>query len=103
MTSLPNLHDSIFIDVKMDWETAIVQMRFQLPQETGEPDLPFVVIEAVEVTDLKCPRQLPWGPSIFVNSASLKMLPIGKLLTIEIQSGDVLEVVCGGISVSDPR
>jgi hypothetical protein len=39
------------------------------------------------------------GPSSSVNAARVEELADGKLLTIEMQSGDVLEVRCSGVAV----
>ena len=94
MSRLPYLHDSIFVGVKIDWDQAIAWLTFELPQAEGTPELPQLVIEASGLIDFKCPRKLPWGPSVYVNSAELESFEGSERLTVEIQSGDVVEVHC---------
>ncbi len=95
MTSLPDLHDATLKNVDFEWETAKVQLTFK----TGVAASQIAIIEADGVTNLKCPRLLPWGPSSSVNSTALKTLNDGHFLTIEMQSGDVLEVYCRNVVV----
>jgi hypothetical protein len=81
--------------VIFDWETAALLLVFQ----TGVAESDRAGIVAHSVTDLKCPRLLPWGPSSSVNRVRLDPLPEGQLLTIEMQSGDLLEIRCREVAV----
>ena len=93
MISLPNLHDATLKSVNFDWVRGVVQLAFKT-------DVAFSsVIEASEVTELKCPRLSPWGPSSSVNSVAHATLAYGHYMTVEMQSGDVLEIHCGKVSV----
>jgi hypothetical protein len=94
MSKLPNLHDSILIDVNLEWKTAIARLTFELSYDTSKPEPPPVVIQASGVTDMKCPRLLPWGPSIYVNAGTLSEIDNGQLISIEMQSGDLIQISC---------
>jgi hypothetical protein len=94
MNSLPNLHDSTFKKLAFDWATATLHLLFQVGVESSD----VVVLEAQSVTDLRFPRLLPWGPSNSVNSATVEGVGEGQLLSIEMQSGDVLLVSCRSVA-----
>jgi hypothetical protein len=93
MISLPDLHDATLKSVNFEWETAIARLRFK----TGVAVSEVAVVEAEGVTSLECPRLLPWGPSNSVNTTAVEELADGQLLTVEMQSGDVLEIHCRGV------
>jgi hypothetical protein len=42
-----------------------------------------------------CPRVFPWGPSDSVNEVKLELVENGRHLSVEMQSGDTLEIHCG--------
>jgi len=72
--------------------------------KTGVDASDVAVVEVEGVTSLKCPRLFPWGPSCSVNTTALEQLADGQLLTVEMQSGDVLEVCGRGVAVKrDPQ
>ena len=91
---LSDLHDATLQTIKVDWETALLEVRIK----TGTNDSDTQVLEAEGLTDFKCPRLLPWGPSHSINSASLQIRLSEQLLVIEMQSGDRLEVSCKSVS-----
>jgi hypothetical protein len=95
MISLASLHDATLESVNFDWARGVVHLtlKIMLPGFSG------AVIGAKDVTELKCPRLLPWGPSNSVNSVALEALADGRCLTVEMQSGDVLEVCCRDVEV----
>jgi hypothetical protein len=93
MNSLPDLHDATLDTLQFDWKTARLQLRFKIGVEKYD----FIVVEAMDVTYLDCPRLLPWGPSNSVNGAKLERLDVDHMLEIEMQSGDLLKVSCSGL------
>jgi hypothetical protein len=95
MISLPDLHDATLQTVNFGWEAGVVRLTFKIGVAASD----LAMVEADGVTSLKCPRLYPWGPSSSVNTAAVEELVDGKLLTVEMQSGDVLEVSCRGVAV----
>ena len=92
MNSLPSLHDATLNDVVFEWSRGHVRLSVTI-------DVGVIgIIQAVDVTDLKCPRTQPWGPSSSINSATAKTVVDGKHLAIEMQSGDLIEIRCREIS-----
>jgi len=95
MISLSDLHDATLKTVEFGWEAAVIRLMLKI----GPAPSDLAVLEAHGVTSLVCPRLCPWGPSSSVNAATIEALADGKLLTVEMQSGDVLEVRCVEVSV----
>ena len=91
------LHDATLNTVNLDWPRGIVRLAFTVDVDVLR------IIEATGVTELKCPRLLPWGPSNSVNSSVVKTVADGQCLTIEMQSGDVLEVCCREVAYEPAR
>ena len=87
---LSDLHDATLQSLSFNWANASATLTFELCAVESE----FVIVEASGVTNLQCPRVQPWGPSNSVNSAALETQAVGQLLTIEMQSGDVIEIRC---------
>jgi len=75
------LHDSTLISVDMLWKEARCKLTLLL--STGKHRLEFS-----NVTTVRIPRESPWGPSISVNSASVK----NGIVEIQMQSGDTIEI-----------
>jgi hypothetical protein len=94
MISLSDLHDATLKEVRLEWGGGVVHLTFK----TGIADSDLAVVEAEGVTSLKCPRLYPWGPSSSVNIAALEEIADGRVLTVEMQSGDVLEVRCRAVA-----
>lgn len=84
-SDLESLHDSTLDRVSLEWEDGVVIVELSEVRN----DSSRMVIEARNVTRMTCPRLHPWGPSSFVNSVQLLE---ERLLTIEMQSGDVVEL-----------
>ncbi|MGB7621436.1 MAG: hypothetical protein WBN92_03715 [Terriglobia bacterium] len=95
MISFSDLHDATLIDIRFEWEAAVVVLTLKV----GESAIDTAVVEANGVTDLKCPHLMPWGRSKSVNSTSLKKEGDGQLLAIEMQSGDTLEIFCREVKI----
>jgi hypothetical protein len=97
MSIFPRLHDAILQTLILHWEDGIVRIRLT----TGEGGTGVVVLEASGVLNTICPRAYPWGPSDFVNEAKLQQTGNGQLLTIEMQSGDLLEIYCKEVTIRE--
>lgn len=83
----PELHDAILLDIQVTWSEARAILRFRV-----EGRVHSIIVDRIR--DVHVRRELPWGPSISVNSASLIESPTGGVhLSIEMQSGDLIEVV----------
>ena len=81
-----------------DWTVVTISMLWDLGRVTVElrdsaSSVRTLVAEGVR--ELRIPRTHDWGPSASVNTASpLEALPTGaQRLKIEMQSGDVIEIV----------
>lgn len=99
MILLPDLHDATLKNVNFDWEAAMVLLTFKIGVAASDVAL----IKAQGVTNLKCPRLLPWGRSSSVNSTAIEPFADGQFLSIEMQSGDVLEIFCREVAVEPAR
>ena len=95
MISLSDLHDATLKAVNFGWETGVVHLTFKV----GVAPSDLAIVEVQGVTSLICPRLCPWGPSSSVNAAAVEEFTDGRVLTIEMQSGDVLEVRCVAIEI----
>jgi hypothetical protein len=58
------------------------------------------MLVASGVISIVCPRRFPWGPSDSVNEATVRLVPEGKVLSIEMQSGDLLEIICSDVNIT---
>ncbi len=88
MITLSDLHDATLESISFDWAAAVVFVRFKVH------GIGAAGFEAKDVFNVNCPRLLPWGPSNSVNSVELQAQSGCQCLTIEMQSGDVLEISC---------
>ncbi len=95
MTYLPKFHDATLKHVDLQWETATVSLTLKV----GPHESDIEIVRAQGVTDLHCPRQLPWGRSNSVNEATVNSSPTGKKLILEMQSGDVIEIHCAEVAL----
>jgi hypothetical protein len=94
--TLGKLHDATLDLLKFDWRQGTLQITLR----TGVGEFDTAVLEVSGVSDLRCPRLLPWGPSSSINCTKLEQLTDASyMLTIEMQSGDVIEVRCRDISI----
>ena len=88
------MHDWTLLRIVLDWRTKIATFDFK--------DTSSVVrtLIAEGVRELRIPCTNPWGPSVSVN----EVLPVeispdgGQNLKIEMQSGDVIQVVTSHIA-----
>jgi hypothetical protein len=87
MISFNDLHDATFTKMELDWAKGEVEYRF----ETSIPGHPIVQLVASGVIDVHCPRRFPWGESVSVNEIRVEAVDGGTRLTVEMQSGDLIE------------
>ncbi len=85
-----NFHDATLLSVQADWAQGTAAVILQVP---GLEDP--VEVRAVGVTDLRMPRERPWGPSVSVNSVQVT----GGVITIEMQSGDTITIAAQSFDV----
>jgi hypothetical protein len=84
MNTFPKLHDATLETLELHWAEGIVRIRLS----TGINGTGVVILEASGVLRAVCPRVLPWGQSDSVNEVKLEQVENGRLLSIEMQSGD---------------
>ena len=95
MTTVPRLHDATLDTLTLHWDEGAVRIRLS----TGINGTGVVTLEAVGVRSLVCPRALPWGSSDSVNEVKIQRATDGELLSVEMQSGDILEIRCREVLV----
>jgi hypothetical protein len=83
------MHDWTLKRIEFDWRSARVTIELE--------DVTFAArtLIAENVKELQVPRANEWGPSVSVNKVSaIERLPSGmQRLRIEMQSGDVVQIV----------
>jgi hypothetical protein len=90
------LHDAVLAEVAVERESEVIRVRLRLSSAT--PRVAEITMRGF--TFLSFPNRSPWGPSASVNAA--KASPSGSKpvrLEIEMQSGDVLEIEGGELTV----
>jgi hypothetical protein len=87
MISLKDLHDATLVNLEVDWASGDLRFKFR-PSMMGSPTICLV---AHGLTLLRCPREYPWGRSVSVNTARAEKADGEMLLSVEMQSGDVIE------------
>jgi hypothetical protein len=87
-------HDAYLKSIVIEWRVGAARLELGY-DETA------IVIRASGLQGLHLPRKEPWGPSDWINSVQGPVNePQGaQRLMIEMQSGDVIEVVAREISV----
>ena len=85
---MDRMHDWTLTSVCFDWHRASASLEF-VDAEAKKRTL-----TAEQVRLLEVPRENHWGPSVSVNEASEAAGPAddGRILRIEMQSGDVIRV-----------
>jgi hypothetical protein len=87
-THIPDLHDSVLERVNVQWEAA--EATIDLTRVPGGP----LTVTASGLRSLELSHEEEWGPSVFVNHATIKADGGGlAVLEIEMQSGDTIRLV----------
>ncbi len=89
MDQVPELHDAIFKTLLFVWKEGTARLEFSADFTSAR-----IQLEARGVSKVAVPRAFPWGPSDSVNTSNLRDGEDGKRLMIEMQSGDLLEIIC---------
>ena len=87
------MHDWTFSSLSVDWKTGDASLVFLNPESQPAP----VVIRGISLLNL--PRKREWGMSVSVNSVSGPVaLADGNVrIEIEMQSGDLIEIIADSI------
>ncbi len=87
------LHDCTLKDISFDWSSG--KLMFNIDTWDHEKNLKKSInLIALEVKSISVPREFPWGPSTSINSAMIEQSKDVENLSIEMQSGDLIRVVC---------
>jgi hypothetical protein len=88
---MEEMHDWTLLSISFDWKAACVTVRLQ----THGPVIRTLV--ANDVVEVKIPKRQEWGPSVSVNATSevASATAATTHLKIEMQTGDVIEIVAG--------
>tara|TARA_R110002072_G_scaffold203706_1_gene361717 strand:+ start:149 stop:418 length:270 start_codon:yes stop_codon:yes gene_type:complete len=87
-----NMHDWTLIDITSHWRNRSVILRFS--SQDGHKE-----ILANNFSKVRVPRNNPWGASVSVNKAILSNAD--KRLSIEMQSGDTIEIEAQSIELPE--
>lgn len=103
MSAVPKLHDAVFLRAVLLWgKVADARMVFRVLGPR------FIVLKATGVTNLSCPHENPWGPSVHVNEIRGPLLARQGVerIEVEVQSGDTIGIEAASFewaeSESDP-
>jgi len=82
------LHDWTLVRVDFEWQPARVTIELEDSTLTRRA----LVAEGVE--ELRVPKMNDWGPSVSINEVVEVEAPsgYGKIISIEMQSGDVIRI-----------
>jgi hypothetical protein len=82
------LHDAPVHELILHWPTGTLRIKLSVFLAKGRDATPAELVFS-SVSRIDAPRENPWGPSVFVNSASFEP---PNTYVIEMQSGDVIRV-----------
>jgi hypothetical protein len=87
LSPLAQLHDATLRAIRLDWSTG--DLHLELSAALHEGSSSHVLLQATEVTLLRCPRQAPWGWSVSVNEVRTTSTQSGRTrLEVEVQRGE---------------
>ena len=93
LACLAMLHDASLLSIELDWSSGTVALR--LRSAAG-----LLTLVCRGGRHLEVPRAHPWGPSVSVNEAAWRPSSGGGgALQVEMQTGDVIRVVCDACEV----
>ncbi len=92
------MHDWTLVSVSVDWKAGAVVLALDGPLKAS-------TLVARGVRDFHMPRRFEWGPSVSVNETNGPSAVADGLyrLAIEMQSGDIIEIVAEGFDFPDPQ
>ena len=90
------LHDASLGHIDLDWTARTLRIElavfFKRDADAVSSTLTFTGVQHVSI-----PHRDPWGPSVFVNT---KTFTPPDLYTIEVQSGDLIEIHADGFELA---
>ena len=89
MKNISHLHDATLIDVILNWESGDVVISLKPSDEI----LNMFILRVLECSMVNITRDLPWGKSVSVNEVTINEDIENVYCSIEMQSGDKIEVV----------
>lgn len=95
MSIIPNLHDAKLISLLFDWKSKTLECLLEPVSSGGETLRLFIK----GVSNILIPAKDAWGKSEYINKFSEKELAECFLFSIEMQSGDTLEVHAASLEV----
>ncbi|MDB6023819.1 MAG: hypothetical protein JWM68_42 [Verrucomicrobiales bacterium] len=90
-SSLP-LHDAILQELRLDWKHRTCTASILAFMDRTKDAVARQILWH-DVSEAFIPHQNPWGPSVFINSASVDL---DGIFTIEMQSGDQIQIQAKG-------
>lgn len=82
------MHDWTLVSIYVDWAKSFA--RIDLLSNEGQRQ---IIVRGL--SNLRIPKENPWGPSVSINRCKgpIAMTGTKKRFSIEIQSGDILEII----------
>ena len=92
------MHDWTLESISVEWESGTATFALAGP-------ITAATVIAHDVRSLQMPRRFPWGPSVSVNKTDGPThIDNGLLrLSIEMQSGDTVEIVASSFDVPESQ
>ena len=93
---MDRMHDWTLIGVSFEWRSARASLEFEDAEAKKR------TLTAEQVRLLEVPKENEWGPSVSVNEALEEPGPdgAGRMLRIEMQSGDVIRVWAANVTMT---
>jgi hypothetical protein len=93
---MEEMHDWTLLSISFDWKAARVTVLLRTPGPVMR------TLTANDVVDVKIPKRQEWGPSVSVNATSevASAASAKTHLKIEMQTGDVIEIIAGTFSLT---
>lgn len=90
------MHDLTLLNINIEWATGIVKIALLNNKSLNVS----IFIDGLIL--IKIPRLNEWGESVSINSTKLGLSSCGNMsLDIEMQSGDIIEIIAEKIILPD--
>ena len=89
------LHDSVIQGIGFEWSDGSLEATVRTA--TGQRTL-----SLKEVREVRLSRRNPWGPSAQIDRLVIGPSSEGTPVTLQMQSGGSIEVICGSVDLSEP-
>jgi hypothetical protein len=94
LAELQKLHDAQLATIAVDWSGKRAQLRIRHGWPSTWSDLTLSGLRTISVTTLD-----EWGPSVHIHRINLEPADAATRFLIEMQSGDVINIVAGSIEL----